>query len=649
MLFPSLMSPFNIGNIEIRNRIFSTGHDTYLPVKGRPSDELIAYQVARAKGGAGLIIIQVVGVHESAKYTDSLLMGTDDDCIESFSRLIKAIQQHGTRVFVQLFHPGRELLGRPEGVLQPAYAPSATPSERFKVSPRALDEKMLQELINGYAQTARRMSEAGADGVEIVASHGYLPAQFMSKTTNCRTDRYGGSFENRLRFVREVIGECRSNTPTGFVVGLRYSAFEADEQSMQESDSLKICASLAPQLDYLNVIAGTSSSSGGATHIVPPMSIATGYLAPYSKRLKDVVEIPVLVASRINQPQNAEQIIARNEADMCGMTRAMICDPEMPNKTAAGEQDSIRACIGCNQACIGHFQMGLPISCIQRPETGRELSYGTLFQASRSKRVIVIGGGVAGMKAAITAAKRGHNVTLLEASNSLGGQAKLAQLLPGRSEFGGIITNLLQELDGSGVDVRLGEYVTPEHVLSMNPDTTIVATGSKECFPKIDLDDGVKLIHANEVLRKDVKPGGRVVIYDWPANWIGVGIAERLVEQGCSVRLAVNGVCAAEAIQNYMRDEAIAKMYKLGVEVLSHMRLYGVDSSSAYFLHTAAQQPVVLDDVDSVVVVWPNEPEVAFVDSVNASGVDCHVIGDALCARTCEEAIFEGLQAGCVV
>ena len=198
MLFPSLMSPFNIGSIEIRNRIFSTGHDTYLPVKGRPSDELIAYQVARAKGGAGLIIIQVVGVHESAKYTDSLLMGTDDDCIESFSRLIKAIQQHGTRVFVQLFHPGRELLGRPEGVLQPAYAPSATPSERFKVSPRALDEKMLQELINGYAQTARRMSEAGADGVEIVASHGYLPAQFMSKTTNCRTDRYGGSFENRL-------------------------------------------------------------------------------------------------------------------------------------------------------------------------------------------------------------------------------------------------------------------------------------------------------------------------------------------------------------------------------------------------------------------------------------------------------------------
>ncbi len=210
MKFPNLFQPFTLKKTEIRNRIFSTGHDTYLPEGGLPSDALIAYQRARARGGAGLIVIQVVGIHHTAQYTDALLMGTSDDCIPHFRRLFEAIHAEGTKVFVQLFHPGRELLGRPEGVVQPAYAPSHSPSERFKVVPRELSTALIGELVEGFGQTARRMAEAGADGVEIVASHGYLPSQFMNPFVNRRTDQYGGSLENRLRFTREAAASIRA-------------------------------------------------------------------------------------------------------------------------------------------------------------------------------------------------------------------------------------------------------------------------------------------------------------------------------------------------------------------------------------------------------------------------------------------------------
>ena len=375
MMFPHLFSPFTLKSTEMRNRIFSTGHDTYLPEGGQPSDALIAYQRARARGGAGLIVVQVVGVHETSRYTEALLMGTSDDCIKPFARLVDAIHKEGTKVFIQLFHPGRELLGRPFGVVQPAFAPSHSPSERFKVIPREMSQSMIGEIVDGFAQAARRMAEAGADGVEIVASHGYLPAQFMNPRVNRREDQYGGSFDNRMRFTRDAISAIRSQVPGEFIVGMRMSGDEHDEDGLVEDDSVAIARALAPELDYLNVIAGTSATASGATHIVPSMANSTAYVAPFAQKVKQVTGKAVFVAGRINQPQIAEQVLASGSADMCGMTRAMIADPEMANKARAGRPDDIRACIGCNQACIGHFQLGLSISCIQYPETGRELEY----------------------------------------------------------------------------------------------------------------------------------------------------------------------------------------------------------------------------------------------------------------------------------
>ncbi|MGE3832548.1 MAG: FAD-dependent oxidoreductase [Parvibaculaceae bacterium] len=645
MLFPHLFSPYRLKHVEFRNRIFSTGHDTYLPRNGLPSDELTAYHVARAKGGAGLIIVQVVGVHDSARYTDELIMGNDDACIAPFRRMIDAIHAQGTKVFVQLFHPGREILGRPEGVAQPSYAPSFSPSERFRTAPRPMSRDMIAEIIAGYGESARRMAEAGADGVEIVASHGYLPAQFLNPRVNRRADDYGGDLANRLRFIRNAAAAIRKEAP-GLILGMRFSGNEIDVDGLQEDETLAIARHLKDDLDYFNVIAGTSASQGGAIHIVPPMLIENAYVAPYSRTLKQAIGKPVFVAGRINQPHEAERVVAEGAADMCGMTRAMICDPEMANKAYAGKTDDIRACIACNQACIGHFQLGLSISCIQHPETGRELEYGSKPKASKKKRVMVAGGGVAGLKAAAVAAERGHDVTLYERDTQLGGQARLAQLLPARSEFGGIIANLQREAERSGVRVVKGMAVNADLIAAEKPDAIILATGSHLQRPQAEIGDDAKVVHAADVL-KGHKTGARVVIYDWLADWIGLGIAEKLASDGAHVRLAVNGIAAGVAIQNYTRDAHLARLHRLGVEILPMMRLYGADASTAYFLHTAAQEPVVLEDVDTIVLACPNAPDDSLTEV--AKSFEHYLIGDCLAPRTAEEAVFEGLKAGMAV
>lgn len=643
--FPRLFSPFAIKGVTIRNRIFSTGHDTDLAHDGIPTPALIAYQRARARGGVGLIVVQVVAVHETARYTAEVLMGTSDDGIPAFRTLFDAIHAEGATAFVQLFHPGRELLWRRDGIVQAPLAPSDVPTERFRLTPRALDTALIDEIVAGYGTTARRMADAGADGVELVASHGYLPAQFMNEQANRRTDRYGGALENRLRFTREAVAAIRRDAPDGLVVGIRLSSSEYDLQGIADDDTLAICAGLRDDFDYFNIIGGTSASAAGAVHIVPPMSVETGYLGPFAARLRQLIDKPVFLAGRVNQPQDAERLVASGAADMCGMTRAMICDPEMPNKAAAGRADDIRACIGCNQACIGHAQLGLPISCIQYPETGRELMYGSPRRAVVPRKLAVVGGGPGGMKAAAVAAEAGHSVTLYERSAQLGGQTLLAQLLPHRAEFGGIATNLAREAERAGVTVVLRTEATADLIAAARPDAVIVATGGVRRLAPTEGEGGMPVVHSDDILSGAVAAGRRVVVYDWRADWIGVGIAEKLAADGAHVILAVNGICAAAAIQNYVRDAAIARLFRLGVEVRPFLRLFGVDDTSVYFVHTAAQDPVVIDDVDMVVTVYPNAPDDDLAARLRALDIPTQVIGDALSPRTAEEAVFEGLRA----
>ncbi|MDP9513291.1 FAD-dependent oxidoreductase [Pseudomonas protegens] len=641
--FPHLFAPLQIRGKRLKNRIMSSGHDTSMPTDNLVNEQLIAYHRARAEGGVGLIVLQVAGVHDSARYTSHVLMATDDACIDGYRRLAETCHAHGTVVLSQIFHPGREIMESADGLLAVAYAPSAVPNERFRVMPRALDQDMIDEIIQGYADAARRLHQAGLDGVELVASHGYLPAQFINPRVNRRTDGYNGELEQRLRFIREILGAMRASTDADFIIGLRISADERDPEGLTEDESLAAVQLLQGQLDYVHIVAGTSASLGGAVHIVPPMAVEAAYLAREAGTFKAGLSIPLFVTGRINQPQEAEAIIAKGKADVCGMTRALICDPQMPNKSDSGRAEDVRACIACNQACIGHFHKGLPISCIQHPETGRELLYGQPKPSARGKRILVVGGGPAGMKAAAVAAQRGHRVTLYEASAQLGGQIQLAQLLPRRSEFGGASTNLQREMQLAGVEVVRNTRVDRALIERENPDHVIIATGAQPYWPNFERGGDLQVVDAWQVLRDEVQLGRSVVVADWRCDWIGPGIAERLVRAGHQVQLAVNGTHCGESLPLYVRDQMAGELHKLAIPITPYARLYGCDDSTVYLQHTASGEPMLLENVDSLVLCQGHQS----VDDLGQQLkglVPFQRIGDCLAPRTVEEAIHEGLK-----
>ncbi len=642
--FPHLFSSIDVGPITIPNRIVSTGHHTYLAHEN-PSEELIAYHEARARGGTGLIVTEIIAIHDTAMFSGSLLTALDEDCIEPYRQLVDRIHPHGTKLFAQLFHQGRELLSSTSGLIPAAYAPSAIPNERFHIMPRPMPVELIHDVIAGYGRAAGYLSRAGYDGFEIVANQGYLPAQFLNPHTNIRDDAYGGDFDRRLAFLRETIAAIRTAAP-GKALGLRISGDEMDDLGLSHDTVLDVCEAVADDLDYFSVVAGTSASLGGSVHVVPPMGLESGYTAPYAAAIRARTQKPVIVTGRINQPQVAEQILAQGQADLCGMTRALIADSDLADKALNGNPEHIRACIACNQSCIGRAHKGLGISCIQNPVSGRETSHEVTGPATRPKSIVVVGGGPAGMKAAVTAAERGHHVTLFEATPHLGGQALLAQKLPGREEFGGMVSNLLGELERSGVTVETGRYVTMDEVRHLNPDTVILATGATPYVPPFEGRDERHVVTAWDVLNDEANVGASVVIADWRADWIGVGLAERLASAGSSVTLCTNAAMAGETLQLYTRNHYVGRLHKLGVTIRTHVRLYGIDENTAYFQDTLTQEPVMIEGVDTLVVSLGHQAVDAMSVQSGDEPFEVISIGDCLSPRTAEEAIYEGFMAG---
>ena len=643
--FPHLFSPLAIGGVTLANRIVSSGHDTVMAEEGLVTDRLVAYHEARAAGGVGLIVVQVAGVHESSRYTSHVLMVTDDSCIPGYRRLAEAVHAHGCAIFGQLFHPGREIMESQDGSAPVALAPSAVPTERFHVMPRALPADLLAEIVEGFGRGARRMREAGLDGAEIVSSHGYLPSQFLNPRVNRREDAYGGSDENRLRFLRESIAAVRAETGHDFVLGLRISADERSHEGLTLEEALAACRALDADggLDYVSVVAGSSATLAGSDHIVPPMSEPNAYTAPLSARVREVVRVPVMVAGRLNQPQEAERVIASGQADACAMTRALICDPLLPAKARAGRAEEIRACIGCNQACIGHFHTGYPISCIQHPETGRELRFGTRPRAERARDIMVVGGGPGGLKAAAVAAERGHRVTLYEAGSRVGGQVLLAERLPGRAEFGTAVPNLLGEAERAGVRIVTSTRVDRGLVEAERPEVVIVATGARPRRPELELRDESVVLDAWQVVSGESTPAGHVVVADWRCDWIGMGVALLLAERGHRVTLALDGYMAGQRVQQYVRDVGQAALHRAGVRVLPTVRVYGADADTVYLEHTLSGEPVIVEDVAALVLAQGHEPEDALVCELEGYAGEVRAIGDCLAPRTVEEAVLEGL------
>ena len=645
---PHLFSPLRLRDVEIPNRIMSTGHQTYLARGGLPTPEFVAYHEARARGGAGLIVTEAARFHATGLTDSPEIVILGDEAIPAFRAVVDAVHAHGTRIFGQLSHSGR-LSRRVQGGLRSvAYAPSSVPDNRFHTMPREMPVALIHEIVEAYGQAARRLAAAGYDGIEVIASLGLLVAQFLNPVSNRRTDAYGGSRENRMRFLVEALEQVRRAIGERRALGIRISAEEVEADGLPRDEVLDVCRSLAARglVDYANVTIGSMAGLGGSIHVVPPMEVAHGYVAPKAGAIRAATGLPVFVAGRINQPQLAERIIASGQADVCGMTRALISDPDMPAKARAGRLDEIRACIGCNQGCIGHFHQGYPVSCIQNPATGRELKLGPAAPAPRRRRVLVAGGGPAGMKAAVVAAGRGHEVILCEAGPRLGGQVLLAQRLPERAEFGGLATNLEGELARAGVEVRLRTRVDADLVRALAPEAVVVATGGVPFEPEIEGREDGHVVDAWSVLRAEANPGARVLVADWRCDWIGMGIAELLARNGHKVRLAVNGTHAGQHLQMYHRDHLAGKLHRLGVEVIPYARLHGVDADSALLAHIVTGEGIACEEVDTVVVAAGQAPATSLEHELEGLGVEIHLAGDCLSPRSAEEAVYEGLLAG---
>lgn len=650
MLFPNTFSSLEIRGKRFKNRLYFAPHGTGYAEDGKVGGQGYEYYKARVTNNISLLISEATQVVPLPGQKYAQLSAASDDCIPHFRQLADLCRENDCRYFVQLFHYGRAYPHSLDGSKPVAIGPSATPDERIHTMPRAMKIPEIKDLVHKFGEGAGRAFKAGADGVQLLVGMGYLHAQFLSPRVNVRTDSYGGSLEGRSLFLRETLRAMREHTSEDFIIGIRIAGEEYDPDGLRLEDTLKICRLLEDEnlVDYLDICAASTHTLSGTSHIVPPMFVETGHTLPFTEAVKKQASVPVFTCGRINQPQEAERAIESGQADMIGMVRAFITDPEFVTKAKEDRPDDIRACIACNQACIGHRLIGHGVSCIQYPETGRETEYGRKAPATVRKRIAVVGGGPAGMKAAVIAAQRGHDVTLYEKQGKLGGQAVLAQLLPGRAEFGGLITNLQHEIEQLGITVRRKTEVTAEALLDDRPDAVVVATGAVPRIPQGEF-EGAHIVTAWDVISGKANVGSRVVVADWRCDWIGLGIAEKLASDGCSVTLAVNGEMAGQSIQPYIRYMWQAKLQALGVRVMPYMRLFGADEDTVYLQNVVSNEPVLCENIETLVLAYGHDPVTSLQDELDGKIDELHVIGDCLSPRTAEEAVLEGLKVGSVL
>jgi 2,4-dienoyl-CoA reductase-like NADH-dependent reductase (Old Yellow Enzyme family) len=441
--FPDLLCSVDVGPTRLRNRVVSTSHQTSLVHDHLPTEELIAYHEARARGGVGAIFLEATAIHASGLLTAHTIGGFRPEIVPAYQRLAAPLQRHGARLFVQLFHGGREQISAAPRA--PAVAPSAVPSLRFKSEPRALTVREITALIDGYATAARYAAQGGVDGVEVSMSHGYLPAQFLSRLSNHRRDGYDGELDGRLRFGVEVLEAVRAAADGRMAVGVRLSADERVPGGLGIAASAQIAERLhrAGLVDFISLVLGHSAYPAASTWIAPPPPAPADAIAGPAAAIRAAVPgATILATTRLVDLAAAERLVTDGTADLVGMIRALIADPELIAKTVTGRADEVVECVGCNQACIGHYHAGVPIGCAVNARTGRERTLAPNRPLTDrgpasppGRRVLVIGGGPAGAAAAVEAASAGDDVTLVEREAELGGQLGLAGLAPAHEEL----------------------------------------------------------------------------------------------------------------------------------------------------------------------------------------------------------------------
>jgi 2,4-dienoyl-CoA reductase-like NADH-dependent reductase (Old Yellow Enzyme family) len=654
--YPHLLSPLQIGTTEVRNRIMQTAHAKMYSQNGHDTQRDVDYQVARAKGGAGLLITGNRLVHPTSTTGNQRFQWAYlKDAVATNQRLTAAVHDHGAKIFEQLNHFGGNATSDSADDIRVLWGPSNVKSPSYGEMPKAMEREDIQELIDWWAHCAELSREGGFDGTEVHIAHSYLLHQFLSPLYNKRTDEYGGSLENRLRLTVEVIDAIRAKVGSDWTVGIRLNLHDYMPGGLTDDDAVAAAKHLQEQteIDFINV------SAAGYHNIhmaMQPSDEPDGYLVAMTARVKAIADIPVFTVGGIKDAAMGDEIVASGKADMVAMTRALIADPNFANKAAAGKTDEIIHCIRGNQGCIGRIYKGFPVSCTVNPATGREGRFAELVPAEDPGHWVVIGGGATGMKAAETLGKRGHRVTLLEASDELGGQLKLVVKTPGRHMWNVVTRDLKVQMALGNVDVRLGTEATEALINELDPDGVLVATGalpSRTGFspvqPMVDVlpgTDNGRVFTLWEAIEGAEGIGKRVVLLDDDGSRTAAGAAEVLLDRGHQVHVATRWNQLYPFTAGGLDMATLyERQFKKGLTytINTWASAIGDDTVAMWNVYTGdAETPLPYDSV----VVTGQKPNDALYLALKEHRDNVHRAGDAVACRKLDHAIYEGYLAG---
>ncbi|WBE24954.1 NADPH-dependent 2,4-dienoyl-CoA reductase [Denitrificimonas caeni] len=673
--YPHLMAPLDLGFTTLKNRVLMGSMHTGLEERPNGFERMAAYFAERARGGVGLMVTGGIGPNEEGSvYAGAAKLSTPEEA-QKHKIVTAAVHAAGGKICMQILHAGRYAYS-PKSV-----APSAIQAPINPFKPKELDEEGIEQQIQDFVNCAVLAKSANYDGVEIMGSEGYLINQFLVMHTNKRTDQWGGSYENRMRFALEIMRRVRAAVGADFIIIFRLSMLDL----MENGSSWEEVVELAKALEAAGA---TILNTGIGWHEARIPTIVTkvprGAFAKVTAKLRGEVSIPLVATNRINTPEVAEQILAENDADMISMARPFLADPEFVNKAAAGKADEINTCIGCNQACLDHTFSGKLTSCLVNPRACHEteLNY---IPTTAVKKIAVVGAGPAGLAAATVAAERGHEVTLFDSAEEIGGQFNVAKLIPGKEEFYETLRYFQQKLQATKVNVKLGQRVNAQELLAQGFDEVILATGIVPRVPEIPGIDHPKVMGYLDAILGRKPVGDKVAVIG--AGGIGFDVSELLTHSGASTSLdtdafwkewgidlgleARGGIAgvqpqpAAAARQVYLLQRKKSKVgaglgktsgwvHRAGlrtkqVEMIPSVEYLRVDDAGLH-ISVAGGEPQVLP-VDNVILCAGQTPLRELQAELEAAGVTVHLVGgaDVAAELDAKRAIDQGSRVAAAV
>jgi 2,4-dienoyl-CoA reductase-like NADH-dependent reductase (Old Yellow Enzyme family) len=638
--FPHLFSPLPIGRRTARNRVFRAATATNLAEKFDVSDRLLAHYATLARGGAGVVVTEAMRLHPSAVARGSNIPGFDPKIIPGLTRWAEAVHEAGALLIGQVNHSGRQHNGT--SVPPRLIGPSAIACPRSGGVPHVMSDGDIEDFIRSTVAAGRNMAKAGFDGIEVHCAQGHLLQQFVSPFSNRRSDRWGGSWDNRIRFLREILVGIRASTPSDFILGMRLGVDEFTEGGWTLEMSARLVGQFVDEkiIDYVSLSQGNFNTID--THLPDRHYEPVPFQDLHAKLKAAVPAATVVAATRIVTPEQAESLIAQGKGDAVALGRALTVDPEWPAKAEKGEQASIRLCIGCNHCWDGLHEGSAVLTCVYNPTVGRETEPPIGRPVAEPATIVVVGGGPAGMETARIAAARGHRVILFEKQGELGGKAVSGAAIGGHAEYRNVASYLEREVRRSNnIVLRIGEAASAATIAALAPKAVVVATGATPVAPEIPGDGSVPVVTGFETLAPSLA-GKHVLLVDEDGYWWGAQSAEEVVGRAGRLTFVTRFFEPFRELPTVSRIAALRRLDKHGATVLALHQLMRVSSGSVVVQHYASGREARIDNVDLIISIGPQLPNDGIVAELRGAGLsDVRIIGDAYTPRRLRHAINE--------